>query len=329
MSTAMRPEAEMIAFLDGSRKPVWLSLVLGVFVFSQVPFALAQPPEQNAIQPVPPPRVLLDREGDDVILLRELVPADPDFAKEQAQTKSKLWLAMRGLIQNELSAVDALCELDSSQKQALVDIAEREWQSRSNDSITKSMQQQMYGLVDLDTLAERLTKSWLASLGRPEQISAYDQELASRMQIRKQALISKMLDSLSSRLQLTAAQMQKIEEVLAREWRDRWFRSIEATFINVALHPEIRPRWTVDILTSAQRSALALRENHSMFSAVQVMDDSPALGLSTRFSLGTIISSDAIELSSHREKADPTGRNRIREALQLANPVEDLLNAPK
>jgi hypothetical protein len=184
----------------------------------------------------------------------------------------------------------------------------------------------MFGIVDLDTLAERLVKGWLQSSAPPEQLAEYDKELASRMQYRKQALISRVLDVLEPKLQLTSSQMQRIEEVLNREWRDRWYRSMEATFTNTALHPEIR--WIESILTDSQQAALASRENQAMFASFRVSTDSPNVTLETRLVIGTVLSSESIEIGA-KVDGEQDGRARIRDALQLADPVEDFLNVPK
>ena len=229
---------------------------------------------------------------------------------------------MRGLIQNELTIVGELCELTPEQTQSLVDLAEREWESKSSSSITKCTQQHMFGIVDLDGLAERLTKGWL-QLSAKEKVPPYEQELAARMLHRKQALISRVLDAMETKLHLTAAQIQKIEEVLNREWRDRWFRSLEATFAHSALHPEIRLRWIEAILTNAQQAALASRESQPVFSVFQVTADSPSLSLKTRFSIGNVKSSEDILVGI---QPMPESRRRIRDALELAPAVEDGIN---
>jgi hypothetical protein len=265
--------------------------------------------------------------AEDVTVLEDVAQADPNVLN-QDKLKVSLLQLMRGLIQNELNVVDAVCELTTEQKQMLVDSAERDWQVKSSASISKCTQQQMFGIVDLDTLAERLVKGWLQSSAPPEQLAEYDKELALRMQYRKQALISRVLDVLEPKLQLTSSQMQRIEEVLNREWRDRWYRSMEATFTNTALHPEIRLRWIESILTDSQQAALASRENQAMFASFRVSTDSPNVTLETRLVIGTVLSSESIEIGA-KVDGEQDGRARIRDALQLADPVEDFLNVPK
>ena len=317
----------MIVPCDLLHGRLWFSLVnLPLFFLAGQDFLLGQPPKEEVVPPIPAPRVLLELAGD-VTVLEDVAQADPNVLN-QDKLKVSLLQLMRGLIQNELNVVDAVCELTTEQKQMLVDSAERDWQVKSSASISKCTQQQMFGIVDLDTLAERLVKGWLQSSAPPEQLAEYDKELASRMQYRKQALISRVLDVLEPKLQLTSSQMQRIEEVLNREWRDRWYRSMEATFTNTALHPEIRLRWIESILTDSQQAALASRENQAMFASFRVSADSPSVTLDTRLVIGTVLSSESIEIGA-KVDGEQDGRARIRDALQLADPVEDFLNVPK
>lgn len=320
------PRNDMIISIHKYVSRFLVSVGTGSFILVMVQISFGQPPEADAVVPIPAPRVLLEL-ADDMIVLEDVAQLDPNVA-DLDQLKANLQGVMRGLIQNELFVVDTTCELSIPQKQALVDVAEREWQAKTSASISKSTQQQMYGIVDLDTLAERLTKGWLQSSAQPEQLADYEKELASRMQYRRQALISKVLDSLEPKLQLTASQMQRIEEVLNKEWRDRWYRSMEATFTNTALHPEIRLRWIESILTDSQQAALASRENQSMFSSFRVSADSPNVALSTRFAIGSVASSESIELGT-KVNVEVDGRKRVRDALQLADPVKDFFNVPK
>jgi hypothetical protein len=274
---------------------------------------------QDALRLDLTPGIIIPEEGEELLLgpnEGEAVAAD--------KRKTKLMEVMRGLVQNELDVIDQLCNLSDEQKQALVDLAEREWQIKTSASVSKCTQQQMFGIVDLDALAERVCKSWLLSTAKGEQLALYEQELAARMSYRKRALISKILDTLEVKMRLTSGQMKDIEEILNREWRDRWFRSIEATFTNVSLHPEIRLKWIDMILTDAQQAALAARENQSMFSAYRISADLPRVGLDSRLSVGSVESADSIGLGT---KESPSKR-RIREALENAPRVEEPVGVP-
>lgn len=236
----------------------------------------------------------------------------PAFPLEAEQSKRQLFMLMRGLIQNELSIVDSVCELNDKQRQALADLAEQEWTVKTSASILKCLQQHVFGTIDLDSLAERTVRSWLVTCSSPEVVANYDRELADRMEYRKHALISAMLDMLVAKLNLSSTQMEQIEAILDEKWRDRWFRSLDATFNNASLLPDIRPTWISSILTDAQQAALVTRETRQYFASYHVLQDSPSLPLDTRFVLGSIASSNAIALAmeSKKEVKAPTSEEQ-------------------
>ena len=213
-----------------------------------------------------------------------------------ANSKSQLLKQMRGLIQNELAIINGLCNLEQKQKQTLVDLSEGDWKAKTNTSIIKRTQEHVYGSIDLDSLAERVVRTWLESVATPEQLSKYDEELADRMSWRKKALISKMLDILAEKLTLSGVQMTQIEEVLNEKWKDRWFRSLEATFENTSFLPEIKPSWIAPLLTQSQSAALVTRDQQLLFGAPQGSVNSPSLALEQRFQIGSAFSADEIEV---------------------------------
>jgi len=210
-------------------------------------------------------------------------------------SKPHLLKQMRGLIQNELTIINGICNLEQTQKQKLVDLAEEDWKAKTNSSIIKRTQEHVYGSIDLDSLAERVVRTWLESVTSPVQLSKYDEELADRMNWRKKALISKMLDILAEKLSLSGVQMTQIEEVLNEKWKDRWFRSLEATFENASFLPEIKPSWIAPLLTQSQSAALVTRDQQMLFGAPQGSVDSPSLALEQRFQVGSAISAEEKE----------------------------------
>jgi hypothetical protein len=231
-----------------------------------------------------------------------------DLLMQLGKRKEQLFRVVRGLLQNELSSIDTLCGLDDLQKQKLVDLVEMEWKVKANPSVEKAAQQHVFGTIDLDGIGERFVRAWLSTLANPEQLSIYDAELADRMEYRRQAVVSQLLDTLHTKLNLSSKQMVEIEKVLNTNWRDRWFRSLEATFNNTALLPEVRPSWISAILTESQRAALVSRETQSSYRAYPITSNSPMMELTQRFSVGRVTSSDAVELKSRvRKDGDPLG----------------------
>ncbi|MCE3019006.1 MAG: hypothetical protein ACK56W_18795 [Pirellula sp.] len=217
--------------------------------------------------------------------------------------KDAVYRQVRGLFQNELNVIYTVCEPDAVRSQQLVNTVEEQWLIKSRREVAKRFAPHVYGTVDLDGLVERTMQTWVSELLTKEQASLYDAELADRMTYRRRALISKMLIWLQQKLQLSADQMDKVQEVLEAKWKDRWFRSIEATFDNESLFPEVNPSWLDTILTSAQRNALAIRVPQSRIAAVS--QEYPSLDLNTPFRIGDIESSTQVKLDLEDDKPKP------------------------
>jgi hypothetical protein len=239
----------------------------------------------------------------DILLADDL--AVPGVAIQQVNSKPQLLKQMRGLIQNELSIIGDICGLELKQQQALADLAESEWKSKTNASIVKRTQEHVYGTIDLDGLAERIVRLWLESISTKEQLEKYDLELADRMKWRQKAVISKVLDTLQAKLNLSGVQMDQIEVILNEKWKDRWYRSLEATFENASLLPEIRPSWITPVLSESQRAALSTRDQQQRFGAQQVSADSPSLALEERFRVGAAVSADSLGGEPVKENSKP------------------------
>ncbi len=242
----------------------------------------------------------------------QVLGLQPGLPGQAPNSKPQLLKQTRGLIQNELTIIADVCGLDSKQQQSLAELAENEWRPKTNASIVKRMQEHVYGMIDLDSLAERLVRSWLEAVATAVQLSTYDQELADRMKWRQKALISKVLETLEAKLNLSGVQMEQIEVILNEKWKDRWYRSLEATFDNPSLLPvpEIRPSWISPILSDSQKAALVTRESQPKFGTVQSSADSPLMAIDEPFRVGSAMSFNAIETdttSSKKEKANGNG----------------------
>lgn len=225
---------------------------------------------------------------------------------QPANTKPMLLKQMRGLIQNELSIVGDICDLAPKQQQSLADLAESEWKAMTNAPIVKRTQENVYGMIDLDGLAERLVRNWLESISSAEQLGKYDEELADRMKWRQKAVVSKLLDTLESKLNLSGVQMGQIEERLNEKWKDRFYRSLEATFDNSALLPEIRPTWISEFLSESQRAALVTRDaQQQRFGVHQGWQDSPSQAMNERFKVGNAVGSEQDVTDTNEKKPSP------------------------
>ena len=260
----------------------------------------------------------------DLLVDPQVVGILPGFQGPLASSKTQLLKQVRGLIQNELSIIGELCGLDQKQQQRLVDLAESEWKTKTNASVIKGTQENVYGTVDLDGLAERVVRTWLEATATTEQLSVYDEELADRMKWRQKALVSKILDTLEAKLNLSGIQMEQIEAILNEKWKDRWYRSLEATFDNSALLPEIRPSWISPLLTDAQKAALVTRDPQARFGTHQGSLSSPSLAMDKRFTVGATKSSDSIELEpGSNETTKAAGQQIIDGVIRKANAEDE------
>ena len=245
----------------------------------------------------------------------EVLGLRPGFAAQPANAKPQLLKQMRGLIQNELSIVSELCDLDQKQQQTLVDLAESEWKVKTNTSIIKRVQEQVYGTIDLDGLAERVVRSWVGAVVNADQLDKYDRELADRMTWRRNAVVSKILDLLEAKLNLSGIQMVQIEEVLHEKWKDRFYHSLEATFDNASLLPDIRPSWIAPLLSESQRAAFVTQNPQTTFGTVPVLQNSPSLAVENRFLVGNTTSSDSIEVEPVSKKASEKDFSKVIEGI--------------
>jgi hypothetical protein len=230
------------------------------------------------------------------------------LAQPPLDPKDAVYRQVRGLFQNELNVIYTVCSPDAVQSQKLVNTVEEQWLLKSRREVVKRFTPHVYGTVDLDGLVERTMQTWVSELLTKEQAALYDAELSDRMTYRRRALISKMLIWLQQKLQLSADQMDRVQEVLETKWKDRWFRSIEATFDNESLFPEVNPSWLDTILTYAQRNALAIRVPQSRIAAVS--QEYPSLDLNVQFRIGNIKSSSQIKLDLEGDKAKPPALER-------------------
>jgi hypothetical protein len=135
------------------------------------------------------------------------------------------------------------------------------------------------------------------------------------MKWRQKAVVSKILDMLEAKLNLSGLQMVQIEEVLNEKWKDRFYHSLEATFDNASLLPDIRPSWLAPFLSDSQRAALVTRDPQTRFGTVPTLRDSPSLSLDSRFVVGNTTSSESIAVDPVSKKAIEKDGERVIEGI--------------
>lgn len=236
--------------------------------------------------------------GQAFIPVKPIQPAPEDLVTHQQH--------IRGLIQNELDLITAVVKPNDTQSQALVDLAESQWESTSLREVTRRVQQHVHGSIDFDGLVERSVSVWCKEVLTEEQLALYQTELEDRQQLRKEALIARMLTWLQNKLSLSASQTEQVEKVLRERWKDRWYRSIEATFANETLLPEINQKWLEEILTPAQKNAMVVRSPTER--NIALPDVFPGLSLSKRFAVGSKESSPSIPLKANQAPAGPAAK---------------------
>lgn len=231
---------------------------------------------------------------------------------QAADQKSLHASFVRGLIQNEIDLVLQLCSPTDEQKQKLVDTAEREWVARSSNALQSLIQPQGFESIDLDGLAERSVLDWLESALNADQRIAYQNELQSRNTLRKKAVVANMIESVDKRVGLSYEQMKEVEKAIEEKWKDRWYRSLESTLAGSNAVPEVRLTWISSILSDSQRQSFANKPQGVNFAnPVAVNYDSfPRLKLDKRFSMGGIVSSDAIPVGEEVLKKPSAGKKK-------------------
>jgi hypothetical protein len=233
--------------------------------------------------------------GQAFIPVKPIQPAPEDLVTHQQH--------VRGLIQNELDLIATVVKPNDTQAQTLADLAESQWEATSLREVTRRVQQHVHGSIDFDGLVERSVVAWCKDLLTEEQLALYQTELEDRQQLRKEALIARMLTWLQNKLSLSAGQTEQVEKVLRERWKDRWYRSIEATFANETLLPEINQKWLEDILTPAQKNAMVVRSPTER--NLVLPDVFPELPLSKRFSVGSKESNPSIPLKAKQAPVGP------------------------
>ncbi|MFN7844877.1 MAG: hypothetical protein ACK5YR_15105 [Pirellula sp.] len=233
--------------------------------------------------------------GQAFIPVKPIQPAPEDLVTHQQH--------VRGLIQNELDLIVTVVKPDDIQSQKLADLAESQWEATSLREVTRRVQQHVHGSIDFDGLVERSVSAWCKEMLTEEQLALYQAELEDRQQLRKEALIARMLTWLQNKLSLSAGQTEQVEKVLRERWKDRWYRSIEATFANETLLPEINQKWLDEILTPAQKNAMVVRSPTER--NIALPDVFPELPLSKRFVVGSKESNPSIPLKANQAPAVP------------------------
>ena len=218
---------------------------------------------------------------------------DPQLDREH---NAKRWV--RGLIQNELTTIQAVCSLSPEQIQKLVDIAEVQWRSKLLTAIRSYVESNNRNNVDFEQRVEKLVNSWLDPILTTEQRAKWDDEVSSRLEFRRRVVVGKMVMESEKRHGLTSQQMKELEPILIDRWRDSWWAMYRSGSL-----PETKYSWVSAILSEAQQTngneRAANRNEHYTSGGSHELPSRP---LSERFELNGIASAESIPLDKLKEQ---------------------------
>lgn len=201
---------------------------------------------------------------------------------------------VRGLIQQDLNAIQAACNLNPKQSKELVDLIEAEWRSKFAAVFRSYTEANQRGGVDFEFRVETAMKTWLREVESitEEQRSAWNYELDSRNALRRRVVIGKMVSDAERKFGLSSKQMKEVEALLQERWKEAWW-----IMYRNGTTPETKFAWISTALSDAQRTAGAdpsgiRQEYYTSGGAV----DLPSKSLADRFAIAGVSSDESIPL---------------------------------
>lgn len=221
-----------------------------------------------------------------VFMAQPINAANPD-----REVRAKQWI--RGLIQQELNSIDALCKPTQEQALQLVDLAETHWKTKLITIIKSYSEASNRQTVDFETRVERLVASWVNETLDENRAAVWAAEIEDRNAMRKRLIVGKMVCDAEKKFGLTAAQMKEVSALLAERYRDSWWTSYRAGTV-----PETKFAWISQALSESQQTMGGERNNNSRIESFTSGGsvDYPSRKVDERFELGGIQSSNTIEL---------------------------------
>ena len=201
---------------------------------------------------------------------------------------------VRGLVQQELNAIESVCKLNAQQAKELVDLIETEWRNKFASVFRSYSEANQRGGVDFEYRVETAVKSWLSQVDSitPQQQDAWNYELDSRNQLRRRIVIGKMVSDSERKFGLSSKQMKEVEALLHERWKEAWW-----IMYRNGTTPETKFAWISTALSEAQRTAGAdtsgLRQEYYT-SGGSV--DLPSKSLADRFTIAGVSSDESIPL---------------------------------
>lgn len=222
----------------------------------------------------------------------QLLMAQPmNAANPNRELRAKQWI--RGLIQQELNAIEVLCQPTPEQAQQLVNLAETHWKTKLITIIKSYSEAANRQTVDFETRVERLVATWASEVLDEPKLELWTRELNERNEIRKRLIVGKMVCDAEKKFGLTATQMKDVSVLLTERYRDSWWTSYRA-----GSTPETKFAWISQALSEAQQTMGGERNTsnriESFTSGGSV--DYPSKKLDERFEMAGLSSSNTIQL---------------------------------
>jgi len=212
-------------------------------------------------------------------------------ANPNREVRAKQWI--RGLIQQELNAIETLCKPTQEQALQLVDSAETHWKTKLITIIKSYSEASNRQTVDFETRVERLVASWVNETLDEKRAEVWSSEIQDRNEMRKRLIVGKMVCDAEKKFGLTAAQMKEVSGLLAERYRDSWWTSYRAGTV-----PETKFAWISQALSESQQTMGGERNSNSRIESFTSGGsvDYPSRKVDERFELGGVQSSNSIEL---------------------------------
>jgi len=218
-------------------------------------------------------------------------PAAAAPLNERDHTARK-WV--RGLIQQELNAIQSVCKLNEKQAKELVDVIEAEWRTKFASVFRSYSEANQRGGVDFEFRVESAVKTWLREVESitEQQRSDWNYEIDSRNDLRRRIVIGKMVSDAERKFGLSSKQMKEVEALLHERWKEAWW-----VMYRNGTTPETKFAWISTALSDAQRTAGAdpsgiRQEYYTSGGSV----DLPSKSLADRFAIAGVASDESIPL---------------------------------
>lgn len=237
-----------------------------------------------------------------VFMAQPINAANPD-----RELRAKQWI--RGLIQQELNAIESLCKPTQEQALKLVDLAETQWKSKLITIIKSYSEAANRQTVDFETRVERLVASWVSESLDEKQAEIWTGEIEARNEMRKRMIVGKMVCDAEKKFGLTASQMTAVSALVSERYRDSWWTSYRAGTV-----PETKFAWISQALSESQQTMGGERNGGSRIESFTTGGsvDYPSRRVDERFEIGGVQSSKSIELE--RNPKNQEARDQVRPA---------------